>query len=500
MITRASMKRLLLIGACIFLFSSSIMGVVQSDTSFEEEPIRVIRVAMYVGDGDELWVSNIFQYQWQANGQLFCFEPTIIYAEDVLGYGPHPLNRDHFDILVVGASARSYILHGLSSAWKEHVRSFVASGGGYIGMCAGSILASCGIEQPSSAFHQLINANALGISNVYIYEDFFGELQYVLKNGFSFDKWTQPENKTAGYVDVNTSVVHDASNVIFSSYDKNYCHLTYAGGPGMVPTDTKDALFSDLQPLLLYNEELMHTKPIHYYRPTASGWDIWKNVSTNLLDSYAGVSNSYGDGRVVLFGPHPELILTLNGTIYEYLDRGLSLYLPKFIAPPQFVFSYIGEMASYTNHWMMRRSAAWAAGLSEDLFPPIDDLKITVVRPWTFTKVVYINDKGLGENLSSRMVMVPKVREKDQVSLVVGDLTVIAYSQHCDMDMKVDFYVDDIWVETVKPAFSDPQLQAIAYQITITEPLVGFHKLTFSIEDEFGNRAWDSIEALFLNF
>ena len=321
----------------------------------------------------------------------------------------------------------------------------------------------------------------------------------MLKNGFSFEKWMQPENKTAGYVDVNTSVVHDASNVIFSCYDKDYCHLTYAGGPGMVPTGSNDARFADLQPLLVYNEELMHTKPIHYYRPTLSGWKVWKNVSTNLKDTFAGVSNCYGDGRVVLFGPHPELILTVNGTIYEYLDRGFSLYLPRVIAPPQFVFSYIGEMASFTNHWMMRRSAAWAAGLSEELFPPMDDLKITVVRPWTFARVVYINDKGLGENLSNRLVMVPKVREKDRVSLVIGDLTVGAFSQHCDASMKVDLYVDGAWVETVQPAYADPQLQAIAYLKTITQPLVGLHSITFSIEDACGNRAWDSIETLFLN-
>lgn len=457
-----------------------------------------IRVAMYVADGDELWVQNIFQYQWNVHDHSYSFTPTIIYYEDVLGTGAHPLTRDHFDVLVIGASARSYLLHGMSDAWKQNIRDFVRTGGGYIGMCAGSMLASCGVADSTSVFHDLINHNCLSISNVHIHDDFFGELQYVLKNGFSFEQWTQPDNKTAGYVDVNCSV-SDPVHPIFACYDQPFCHLTYAGGPAMIASATTDPLISDLTPLLMYNEELMDTKPLHFYRPTSTGWMIWKNVSTDLLDSFAGVCNNYGDGKVVLFSPHPELILTVNGTIHEYLDRGLTLYVPRFLSPPQYVFSYIGDMATYTNQWMMRRSAAWAVGVADEDLPPVDDLKITVVRPWTFTKGLYINNQGLFENMSNRFVTTPKIREKDHISVVIGDMMAVAYTQHCSMDMNVDFYIDDQFIETLKPAFTDPQLQAIAYQSMITEPLLGLHEITFSVEGKQGNKAWDSVTALFLN-
>jgi len=458
-----------------------------------------IRVAMYVADGDELWVQNIFQYEWSVHGKTYSFTPTIIYYEDVLGYGPHPLTKDNFDVLVIGASARSYTIHGLSETWKQKIRDFVASGGGYIGMCAGSILASCGVEDPTSVFHHLINHNCLSISNVYIDEDYFGELQYVLKNGFNFEKWTQPDNKTAGYVDVNCSVVNSPVHPILSDFNQKYCVLTYAGGPGMMVADVDDLLISGLSPLLTYNEELMNTKPLHFYRYSSSGWTIWKNVTTDLLGTYAGVCNSYGNGKVVLFGPHPELIVTVNGTIQEYLDRGLNLYVPRMFSPPQYVFSYIGDMASFTNQWMMRRSAAWSVGVPDEELPPVDDLKITVVRPWTFTKGLYINDNGYTENFTYFFVTTPKIREKDHVSVVIGDLTVVAYTQHCDIDMKVDFYIDDRFIRSLEPSYTDPQLQGIAYQTMITEPLVGLHEIKFSVEGKQGNKAWDSVTALFLN-
>ena len=147
----------------------------------------------------------------------------------------------------------------------------------------------------------------------------------------------------------------------------------------------------------------------------------------------------------------------------------------------------------------MRRSAAWSVGVPDEDLPPVDDLKITVVRPWTFTEGLYINNIGVLDNLSNRFVTTPKIREKDHISVVIGDLTVVAFTQHCDKDMKVDFYIDDTFIETLEPSITDPQLQGIAYQTIITEPLVGLHDIKFSVEGKQGNKAWDSVTALFLN-
>jgi len=494
-------RKLILCILCLMLVSQTIFHVSSSSkkhTLFQFDDVKVIRVALYVGDGDELWVSDIFNYQWTINGQIFMFEPTVIYAEDVLGCGSHPLTYEYFDVLVIGASARSYLLHGASNIWKEKIRDFVSEGGGYVGLCAGAILASCGFAHAASPFHYLVNNNILSIANVYIHDDFFGELQYVLKNGFSIGHWIQMENKTMGYVDINTSVVSDDSNIIFSCYDRPYRHLTYAGGPGLLQANQMDTAYGQITPLLTYNEELMYTKPIHFYRPTPDGWVIWKNVSTNLQGTYAGMSTTYGSGRLVLYGPHPELLLTINGTIYEYLDKGYSLYLPWFLQPSQYVFSYIGDMASYSNYWIIRRSVAYAAQVDNDSLPPMDETKIVCVRPWSIGNMIYVNDNQMFANLSTFLLMIPKNREKEHTPLIIGDITVIGYTMHCNENLAVDFFIDDQYIETLNPAWTDQQIKAIAYTTTITQPLHGLHRLTFTATDSIGNRAWDGVDAFFI--
>jgi glutamine amidotransferase-like uncharacterized protein len=487
---------------CMILLSQTTTQLTSSSDKFTVlstgDP-TVIRVAIYVGDGDELWVSNIFNYQWTVNGQVFMFQPTIIYAEDVIGSGPNPLTRDRFDVLLIGASARSYLVHGVSSLWKEKIRSFVSEGGGYIGLCAGAILASCGFEHPTSSFHNLVNHNMLEIANVNINDEFFGELQYVLKNGFSMDQWVQTENKTLGYVDINTSVVSTDENVIFSCYDQPYRHLTYAGGPGFLPACRTDPVYGNITPLLLYNEELMNTKPLHYYRPTSDGWVIWKNVTTDLLGTCAGMMTSYGSGRVILYGPHPELLLTVNGTVHEFLGKGLSLYLPRFLQPTQYVFSYVGDMASYSNYWVIRRSVAYAGHVDTDSLPPVEETKIVCVRPWSIQHMVFFNDEQLFANLSTLVLMFPKNREKEHIPLIIGDITVIAYTLHCDESIIVDLCIDGEHIETLAPAWNDDQIKAIAYTKTIAQPLYGLHTVTFTATNDEGNRAWDSFDAFFVS-
>ncbi len=115
----------------------------------------------------------------------------------------------------------------------------------------------------------------------------------------------------------------------------------------------------------------MITKPIHYWLPTPVGWKMLKTVTTNLYGTYAGIATTYnGDGRVVLYGPHPEDDVVVNGTIQEYLGRGM----PNFIFPFEtYVFNYFGTSLGHTyNSWIIRRSVAWAANIPADNLPPIE--------------------------------------------------------------------------------------------------------------------------------
>jgi len=341
-----------------------------AEQSVEPATETVVQVALYDCGWNNRHFYHIFNYTWTSHNHTYRIQMTVVNADDVRGQGNVTFSRDTFDLLLIGASASSYLVDGVDAAWRNAVRSFVENGGGYVGICGGANAATQGFEHPRNLFHLRVNQGVLGLTNVYINDYFMGEWQYLIKFGFDafsrdFDNQTYPY-----YVSVNTSVTHSESNPIFSTYQGRYRDITYAGGPGMYPADSVDQRLGPVIPLLLYNEELMHTKPLHYWRPTVSGWEIWKNVTTNLSGTYAGTASTFGQGRVVLYGPHPEHRVVVNGSVEEYLGHGI----PNFAGPvKRYVFNYFGQRLSEDyNWWIVRRSVAWAGGIPEEHLPPVD--------------------------------------------------------------------------------------------------------------------------------
>jgi len=356
------LSSILLISPC---FNSTIANGLQNNPT----DTYIIKVAIYVGNGDEGRYARALNYSWISGDTTYKFESTIIDGKDVLGQGENDLTTDNFDVLMIGASARSYLVHGQSEKWKENVRDFVASGGGYYGVCGGANAASRGFENPKNLFHKLVNRGVLGIANVYINDYLIGEWQYLFKFSYSGFFNNHNSDKSIGFVDVNTTVSKSNNNKIFSEYDREYRHIAYAGGPGMYNTTIEDSKYGPIVPLLTYNEELMDSKPLHYYVRTLRGWKIFRNVTTTLYDTFAGIATTYEDGRVVTYGPHPELRFVVNGSIVE--TRGFG-YL-SFVLGRYFGYSYLGDRPEYTNYWLMLRSIAWAAKIPNENLPPTDD-------------------------------------------------------------------------------------------------------------------------------
>lgn len=330
---------------------------------------EIIEVALYDTFGrNNHYIEELLNYSWTATSQSHRFNVTIIDADDVSGMANVSLTTERFDVFIIGASADSYLIDGLNPTWKHNVQQFVANGGGYLGICGGANAASMGFEHPRNWFQRRVNHGALGLADIYINDRFLGEWQYLLKYGWGSDGDYGP-GRTASYISVNTTVNEAPDNVIFKDYQESYRYISYAGGPGMYPADTADSIRGALIPLLTYNEEPMETKPIHYWRPSLTGWKIAANVTTDLYGTFAGVATTYNDGRVVLYGPHPEDGVVVNGTIHEYRDYGI----PSFFFPIEtYVFNYVGTSLGETyNWWIVRRSVAWAADLSNGELPPI---------------------------------------------------------------------------------------------------------------------------------
>jgi len=374
-----AMNRTAVVGVflvAVFALGATAPGVVHRDVVSSDgddasasvgDTSQAIRIALYDCGWNNRYFNGIFNYSWVQGDDSYAFEVSVVDADDVRGEGDVPFDTEHFDVLLIGASASAYLVDGVDDAWRTSVQRFIADGGGYVGICGGANTASMGFEEPRSLFQRRVNRGVLRIADVYINDDVVGEWQYLLKFGFDAFSRDYDNGSYPYYASVETLVAD--SHPIFAPYEGDVRHITYAGGPGMIPAGQGDGLHGSVATLLRYSEEPMETMPLHYWRPSLQGWTIWKNVTTDIKGSAAGVATTYGEGNVVLYGPHPEHRVVVNGTVREYLGHGI----PNFAGPVErYVFNYFGELLGEEyNWWIVRRSVAWAAGLSQPELPPV---------------------------------------------------------------------------------------------------------------------------------
>lgn len=88
----------------------------------------------------------------------------------------------------------------------------------------------------------------------------------------------------------------------------------------------------------------------------------------------AMVEEEYGDGRVLICGPHPEDPIWENGKIYPLPDTKENCLYEGFMRWKDY------EWLNKRNYWFLRREVAWAAGLDEDELPPIPEHKEVIGR------------------------------------------------------------------------------------------------------------------------
>ena len=81
----------------------------------------------------------------------------------------------------------------------------------------------------------------------------------------------------------------------------------------------------------------------------------------------AMVTEEYGDGRIVISGPHPEDKIWDNGRIIDVEDTKDNCLWEGFMRWIDY------KNKGRQNRWLLRREAAWVAGLDEDELPPIPE-------------------------------------------------------------------------------------------------------------------------------
>lgn len=347
------------------------------------------------------------QYGWTIDGVTYRFNVTEIGRREALGRGPEPLTPDNYDVLVIGASARQYF-HDFDFRWRNNVRSFVAEGGGYVGICGGANEASLGMQQPSSLPDRIITSGALGIANVYVNDDQQQEWQYLYKS-----------SGLGGGIPVACEL---SDHPIMAASPSNPRVIRYEGGPGLYQGDGSDPLLGDIVPLAIYAEEVSERAPIHFWEKRRGEWQQTGPVETDVEGQYAAIATTYGDGRVALFGPHPEERTTVGGHVEEFPGRSkYTLYRESYL------YEWVGgDETNWTyNWWMLHRAAAWAAGVPDEHLPPVSHAEIYWEEPNIWHPGLYLNGRRIGP--------------APWGNTIIGDMTLSVYVEGT---ATIDFYLD----------------------------------------------------------
>lgn len=461
-----------------------------SDEDLDTITIKIAQYPRYAGC-DQIF-DYIFNYNWNSNGKNYTFKIKELTLEETVGGGEMPLNVENYDMLLVGASFDSFYKNGLDNNLLENIRTFVSEGGGYQSVCAGTIFSTQGYEHPNRLYKKYMNNNVLKIADVYLNLDMLGESQYVFKGGLGSHAITMEDR-----------VVRNNSNPIFKNYPYDIVNISYSGGPGLYSANSSDPIYGDVTPLLIINEELMETKPLHWFvKGILPGWIPIKKVKTDMKGQYAAVASTYGDGKVVVFNCHPEIAPVINGTIEEYLGEPCGYgFMPKTIFPIRVVFDWHGTRLNIShNWWMHRRSAAWIAGVPDEDLPPYNELATFINKPMSGLGLheFYFEDEGIiyGHGNANEVSNIdkPSVELARQIvewvgmTVVAGNITVQGYAENSKI---MEFYMDDVlqYTDTERP---------FKWKLN-NGNFSGVHTLEARSYDEYVNYAYDSSEFFFIN-
>ncbi|WP_339749218.1 BPL-N domain-containing protein [uncultured Rubinisphaera sp.] len=158
-----------------------------------------------------------------------------------------------FDVLIMPGGSGSKQSEKLQESGRAQVKEFVRNGGGYVGICAGSYLASSHYSWSLS----LINAKV----------------------------WDR-EHWARGQGTVSLCLTSSGCEVLGSI--QNEVDVYYGQGPLLVPDNQSD--LPGYEVLASYGSEIAKKgAPVEA-----------------MIDTHAVIRSKYGEGRVICFSPHPE--------------------------------------------------------------------------------------------------------------------------------------------------------------------------------------------------
>lgn len=333
-------RKKIIIATIIVLFLFNTLAPLHGVSFKWRKSYKIIYVGVYkawnstahISTAVPLLLKSLDGVKWRYRGKTYKFRTSIVDFRDVIEG-----KLDRYDTLVLPGNGyymlESFFDNFYNNKWKENIKRFVENGGGYIGTCGAAIIAC---QNPILGWPFI---KTLDMVNLYAYETIFNEAQYYLQDGFGIPV----------LIHIKYSL-----NPIFKGFYGSLRSINYFGGPAFIPAHKHDKRYGRILVLATYATEPSEIAPIH--RQPIFGGGL---VKTNLKGKYAVIATTYGKGRVVLFGPHPEL---WSWRIDKVLSKNNSRIEEGINARGKWYRWKEGIPIPNYNMWMIKRSIAWTAG------------------------------------------------------------------------------------------------------------------------------------------
>ena len=222
-----------------------------ADEDIKHETKNQISGIVYAGGGT---IRNCVSKSCSALLKADNFIPFVFKAPQMNVYN----NLKEKGFVIIPGGGGSEEAEGLFPEGLANIEKFVRKGGGYIGICAGSYLPGKGYYNNHTKDLQIVNAEPLDV-----------------------DHW----NRGSGKVDIE---IKAKDHPVFKGIDSSAIQMQYYSGPVLVPSNL------DLPP---YKELAIYKSDMHENGAQKG----------SMLNKTAILESDYKKGKVILFGPHPEL-------------------------------------------------------------------------------------------------------------------------------------------------------------------------------------------------
>lgn len=234
-----------IVSALRFALSLLIVTVLLSAAALAGSPSEPVKVAIYNHSGDAAKApKTLMKFLVPESG----FQCTVVTPAEIR----EGILAD-FDVLIMPGGSGSAQSKNLEEKGRDVIREFVKEGGGYVGICAGSYLASSHYEW------------SLGIINAKVWNR---------------SHWARGTGQV--------SMCLSPAGCKLLENEGESLEVYYGQGPLLVPDNKPD--LPGYEVLATYTTEIAKKGA-----PEGA-----------MIDTHAIIRTMYGNGRVICFSPHPE--------------------------------------------------------------------------------------------------------------------------------------------------------------------------------------------------